>query len=765
MTRTRRAARARPPGVVALGASAGGLESLGRLLEGLPEGFPAPILVALHLDPHHRSQAVPLLQRRTRLRVEAARPGVHAEAGVVYVAPPDHHLELQAGKLRLTHAPRVNHARPSIDLLFASIAADAGPAAVVAVLSGAGSDGAAGVAAVKARGGVAVAEDAATAAFPAMPEAAGRTGLLDAVLPIGQIPAFLLRVLVRRVAVSERQWTRMLALLEERTGARFSHYRSTTLHRRLQHRLAATGCRTMAAYLRLLERDGAELDRLQAAFLIKVSSFLRDPSAWRALAREIAPLAARRPRVRAWSAGCATGDEAYSLALLLARALGVGRDARWKVFATDLDDGALRVARAARYSAEQVRGVPKADLARHFERAGDSWRVGRALRSRVVFGRHDLLRDPPLSGMDVLACRNVLIYFTPAQKQRTLRRLAAAVDPGGILFLGRSEAGPVPGFDRLGHTTLFRRGGLAGPVPTRKRGPAAGLEGPAAARDGPLGDSRLVVAVAVDAKGRVVAWNRAARDLFGKAAGQALGKTLGRAVGARTARQLQATLRERGTGHTLPVRCDGPGGQRWLDVECVAAEPPATALFLGTAAPLAEPRPQARPAARGRARHATAEARFQAQQDLNEELQSRNEELETVNEELQSLNDELSAMEEQMRSLAETSRRANDFLRHLLDTASKAFIACDADNRILFWNKAAVKRFRLSSAQAVGGKLFDLVPALDQAPLRAAARKVRQPGRNGHVTVARGGVEYMFDPLPSEPGSGRNYLLRVRSTP
>jgi two-component system CheB/CheR fusion protein len=646
--------------VVALGASAGGLESLGRLLEGLPKGFPAPVLVAMHLDPHHRSQAVPLLQQRTSLRVLVAQAGVPIAPGTVYVAPPDHHLELRGGKIRLTHAARVSYSRPSVDVLFASVAADYGPAAIVVVLSGTGSDGAAGLAAVKARGGLAIAEDASTAAFDGMPGAAERTGLLDAILPVGQIPAFLARAAAHRVIVTERQWLHMLKLLEARTGARFARYRSSTLHRRLQQRLATRGCRTMAAYLRILETDGAELDRLHSAFLIKVSSFTRDPASWKSLAREIPSLAAKRPDgLRAWSAGCATGEEAYTLAILLARSLGIGPALPWKVFATDLDDGALKIARLGRYTSDQLRGVSRADLARYFKKAGDQWRVGKLLRNRVVFGHHDLLHDPPLSAIDILACRNVLIYFTPEERERALRRLASAVTPGGILFVGHSEAlRPIPGLQRVGLTTFFRRKPVPGAMPKP--------------RD-PRGDDKP-------------------SDLGAHAS----------------------------------------------------------------------PKPKRRPE---RPAPAGGDSRFMAQQDLNEELQSRNEELETVNEELQSLNDELSTMEEQMRGLGEESRRANDFLRILLNTSSDVLIACDPDNRVTFWNKAAIKRFRLSPAQAVGGELFDLVPALATAGIKGAVRKVRGPGgATKQVALEQKGVEYLFDPLPAGAGKKRGYLLRVRLT-
>lgn len=622
---------------------------MGLLCAGLPADFPAPILVAMHLDPDHVSQVVPLLQRHTPLRVAVAETGLRAKAGTVYVAPPDHHLQIRGGTLRLSKTARVNFSRPNIDVLFASVAAEYGPGAVVGILSGTGHDGTAGMVEVTERGGVAFAEDPSTATFSGMPGAAARTGFLDAILPIDQVPAFLSRVLRRRIPVSEHQWTKLLAVLEEQTGTKFAQYRSSTLHRRLQQRMAVQGCASMTAYLRILDKDPSEVERLHESFLIKVSSFFRDPGSWRSLAKRIASYHPPPGMpVRAWSAGCATGEEAYSLAILLAHRFGVGAD--WKVFATDLDADALQVARTGRYRNADLEAVPAADRARYFQQEGLSWRVGRELRGHVVFGRHNLLRDPPLRGMDVLACRNVLVYVNRAEKRRALLRLTASVRPGGYLFLGNAEAPmPVPGMKRVGRTNYFQR--------------------------------------AVDVP----------------------------------------TMPDEGERAGDPINGDGHDGKR--------------------------PRKAAR-----RPRDPTSP---RTQEDLNDELQSRNEELETVNEELQSLNDEMTAMEDEMRDLIDKSQRTNDFLRTLLDTSPEAVVACDAKNRVVFWNKAAVKRFFLSPEQALGGDLLKLVPALGKKDFRAAAKKVREP-RGTRATVKEDGAEYRFQALPAEKGKGRGYVLRVR---
>jgi PAS domain-containing protein len=386
---------------------------------------------------------------------------------------------------------------------------------------------------------------------------------------------------------------------------------------------------------------------------------MRDPPSWEALAKEIAVLHAQRGKdLRAWSAACATGEEAYSLALAFARQLGLDPKDDWKVFATDLDDEALEFARAGRYEADQVSGLPEADLGKYFTREGKAWRVGKALRSRVVFGRNDLLSDPPLPSIDILACRNVLIYFGPEAKRLTLKRLSQAVDPGGILFLGSSEAmQEIAGFDRVGNTTFFRRKAISTPM---------------SATDG-----------------------------------------------------------------SNAVADKGPANRRLSRRPLRAHRPPSKAHF--------------------------------DRSDFDAELQSRNEELQTVNEELQSLNNENSAMEAEMRGLATKAQQANEFLLLLLNTSRDALIACDSADRVVFWNDAATKRFRLSSMQAIGGGLFDMVPAL--APVRSALRKAKPTASPSRVKLRRQGVEYLIDPLqaavdPLEAASDRRsggYLLRVRT--
>jgi len=441
----RLAGPARKGFVVAVGASAGGLKSLGRLLAGLPSNFAAPIVVVIHLDPSHHSQLAAILQRETRLHVQEAKSGQRLMAGSVYVARPDRHLEVRGNTIALTRAARVRFSRPSIDHLFTSIAESYGKRAVAVVLSGTGTDGSIGVVKVHTEGGLAIAEDRKTAEFGSMPENAVSTGCVDVELPVEAIPAVLIRALSQDpTAKMAPQWPLVLSLLRERFGTDFSGYRPATLQRRLQRRILATGQAGLPSYLKLARKDVDETRRLHSEFLIKVSEFFRDPKEWEQLSRKvILPMVRARPasgEFRIWSAGCATGEEAYSLAILFSEALGGNNPGRFRVFATDLDEPALAKARHGVYDARQLAGVSPRRLNQHFDREGDHWRVKKTLRSHVIFGKHDVLGDPPLASIDLLACRNVLIYFTPEQSQKALRRLLYSLKPGAFLFLGRSES-------------------------------------------------------------------------------------------------------------------------------------------------------------------------------------------------------------------------------------------------------------------------------------------------------------------------------------
>lgn len=796
--------------VIALGASAGGLEALGRLLAGLPADFAAPILAAIHLDPSHSSHLAPLLQRETRLRVQVARSGQPLIRGTVYVASPDLHLEVRGRRIALTRSPRVRFSRPSIDRLFSSVAKAYGQGAVAVVLSGTGTDGSRGIRDVHEAGGLVIAQEPKSARFRGMPESAVRSGFVDVELSATRIPAALIRAVNQSASPAlPAHWPAVISLLRRRVGADFGSYRPSMLKRRLQQRIVATGHSSLASYLGFARNNPAELRRLQSDFLIKVSGFFRDTKEWENLSSKvIRPLFRRLTgsgEVRVWSVGCATGEEAYSLAMLLSEASAGGRHGTFKVFATDLDESALVKARAGLYDATQLGAIRPGRRRRHFEPEGDHFRVRKELRKNVVFGKHNILQDPPLSAMDLIVCRNVLIYLTPERGRAALHRLLKALNPRGFLFLGKSEAVPatergvakVPGSLR----TFYRLPGqktMTAPSPTASPS-STGLafrEEPNGSPDSRkvevalrrvLAETTQVLLFGVDADGRVSVWNPASASFFGPSGRQALGRAAGEVVGA----GFWGALKNAADGAAVngkPVRWRHqefrtPNHEpRFLDMECIPSNEPGSGggfIFVGVDAT----EPHRAEALRGTVIEAHARASAEAsesraalqiahealqgtsqeQQTLNEELESRNEELQTVNEELQSLNEELSTLNQEVGIRIAESDRISGYLRTILDLANRIIIGCDLRRRITFWNAGAAKQFQLSETQALGRDVLALVPALDLPEVRA---KLVGRGGNKPVQIRRGplhpdGLEVEIRAVFYGGGRRQGTVLRV----
>jgi two-component system CheB/CheR fusion protein len=763
---------ANPGWVVAVGASAGGIPPLKQFLGGLPAGFPAPVLVVLHLDPARPSHIAALLARDCRLPVQDAVEGP-LRPGVVHVAQSDKHLVVESGRIRLSSSAKVRFSRPSIDLLFKSVAEAYGDHAIAILLSGSGSDGSDGAVGVKENEGTVLAQERATAQHPDMPAAAVRTGAVDAELPIDQIAPFVARVVAGDIPpIHHRGWDEVLALLKERSGTDFRAYKSTTLHRRLARRLLATNQPDLDGYLRVLREDDGELTRLHDAFLIKVSSFFRDPTAWEALreavAKPLAKQAATTGQVRAWSAGCATGEEAYSLAMLLLEALPRELHDAVKVFATDLDEQALEVARRGLYDEAQLRPLTEAQRKRYFDPEGALFRVKKDVRNRVIFGRHDLTKDPPIASLDLAACRNVLIYFGPEQKRALLGRLSYAVRPGGFLFMGRSESPleleegvfeTVAARERIYRKPLMQstsapRGPAAAPQRNHQELRAAVAEGAREVRTQEafhhlLLQSANVLLVLVDRERRVALWNRLAERFFGVKAEQAIGRPVFEVVeglsGDTLTEGMKRCLAEAGpvTLRAIPLRRAGDA-PRFLDLDFVALPARGDLLLLGTdvtARREAEARQQdltqqLRKALDDAARaNESLQAANEELETLNEELQSTTEEQQTLNEELQSSNEELSTLNDELRKRTEESERLSVYLQGILDASRDSLFVCDDAGHVTFWSKTAVKAFRLSAGQAVRMDLFAALPALDTLEVRGALQRALR-GEEATVEVS-----------------------------
>jgi two-component system, chemotaxis family, CheB/CheR fusion protein len=463
---------AAPPSLVVVGSSAGGIEALSTLVATLPTTFPAPVVLAQHLDPRYPSHLGEILARRTHLPVCTVIDAEQLRPGTIYVIPADRDVEITDHEVRL-RADSGKRPKPSVDRLLASAAHAYGERLIAVILTGTGSDGATGAHAVKAAGGMVVIENPATAAYPGMPESLAAT-TVDLMADLERIGPLLHNLLSGTYLPTqpdvEESLQALLTQVRERNGIDFSQYKQPTILRRLQRRMVAVGMPTLPDYLRYLARHSEEYSRLIASFLIHVTEFFRDPKLFAALREEILPelIADKRTatmgnELRIWSAGCATGEEAYSLAILVAEALGMQlTQFKIHIFATDLDEEAVAFARRGVYPAVALVNIPEELRSRYFTRLDGSYEVTSQLRSLVIFGQHDLGQRAPFPHIDLVLCRNVLIYFTPELQQRALHIFAFALRDGGYLALGKAEtvrpleAYFAPAHERL---KLYRRQG------------------------------------------------------------------------------------------------------------------------------------------------------------------------------------------------------------------------------------------------------------------------------------------------------------------
>ncbi len=448
--------------LVAIGASAGGLEALEAFFQNVP---PPPsglaYVVVQHLSPEHKSMMESLLARHTNLPVVTAEDGMPLREDRVHLIPPGALLRLESGHLRLTPKSSKGLSLP-IDVFFSSAATEMGPYVVGVVLSGTGSDGSRGAGAINEGGGLLLAQAPDEAKFDGMPRSVIGTGLVDAVLRVAAMPARIVAhvhseppPLLGAVGAKptpmpwadgpEQALDGILRLLAQLGGLNFDDYKPATVMRRLERRMVVRQVSGLEAYLALLQADRTEVATLRRELLIPVTRFFRDEAAFEALRTEvIEPLVAAHKGdapLRVWCAAASTGEEAYSIAMLFLQAFE--RLKRWpqlKVFATDVEQLNIEAASVGHYPDSVVAEVPHELLERYFERRNDGFAVKTALRQCVVFARHNLLSDPPFTRLDLVVCRNVLIYFKVPAQNRVLRRLQYALRPDGCLFLGPSES-------------------------------------------------------------------------------------------------------------------------------------------------------------------------------------------------------------------------------------------------------------------------------------------------------------------------------------
>jgi len=453
--------------VVGLGASAGGLVALKAFLEHMPKKTGLAFVVILHLSPKHESVADKVLQGSTRMPVIQVTEPTPLEPDHVYVISPNQDLTMSDGHLRVTEAARLRGHHVAIDLFFRTLADTHQDKAVGIVLSGTGADGAVGIARIKEQGGVTFVQSPDDAEYDDMPRSAIAAAQIDFVLPVAEIPdkliewwnnaraiqlpeppdanAPILRTPPDESEASEHALREILEILAVRSGHDFRYYKRATVLRRIERRMQVNVQQNLPAYRDFLKERPEEARALLDDMLIGVTNFFRDRESFDALEREVMPEIMHGGRrdepVRVWVPGCATGEEAYSIAMLLAdQAHTLATPPAFQVFASDIDEGAIAFGRAGVYPESIVTDVPPTRLRQFFGKEQRRYRINKAIRDRVLFAMHNVLRDPPFSRIDLISCRNLLIYLDREVQQRLLDMFHFALRPGGYLFLGSSES-------------------------------------------------------------------------------------------------------------------------------------------------------------------------------------------------------------------------------------------------------------------------------------------------------------------------------------
>ncbi|WP_437308034.1 chemotaxis protein CheB [Sorangium sp. So ce388] len=448
--RTRAARPAVAPYVVGIGASAGGLEALEHFFDNIPKESGMAFVVVQHLSPDFRSLMDEILGRRTELPIHLVENGMLVEPDHVYLIPPKKEMIISGGRLLLSERDRDQELTLPIDVFFRSLAQDCGPRAIAVVLSGGGSDGSRGIRAVHEAGGLVIVQDVDSAQFDGMPKTARDAGVADCVLPPQDMPRVLLEHVRAEGRRPEREadgvdqaMTAVYRMLEEQFGIDFTHYKPSTVTRRIERRIQLAHTDDIDQYVKRLKSESRELDVLYRDLLIGVTRFFRNEEAFGVLEQEVLPELLREgPRdapFRVWVAGCATGEEVYSLAILLHELTSRTGHRPFKIFATDVHHGSLELATRGLYEEEAVVNVSPERLERHFIRRGRSYQVVPDLRQAVVFAHHNVIKDAPFTRVDFISCRNMLIYLQPAAQQKVLSLFHFALNRGGVVLLGPSE--------------------------------------------------------------------------------------------------------------------------------------------------------------------------------------------------------------------------------------------------------------------------------------------------------------------------------------
>ncbi|MCX5948968.1 MAG: PAS domain S-box protein [Cyanobacteria bacterium] len=818
-----------PDHVVAIGASAGGLEAVQHLAHQLVLPSHFAYVVAQHLAPEHPSQMVALIARVTSLKVVTGVDGAALEAGVIMIAPPNRDITLVDGHLRVSDPPTRFGPSPCIDLLFESLAEQWGEKAIAVVLSGTGSDGARGLRAVWAAGGLTIAQSPKEAKFDGMPTAAISLGGADLVLEAAVIGDRLME-LIR----AGGPWVggplpepelilqnTLLARLKQVSGIDFAKYKDSTLRRQVQRRMAICGISGLNDYIPLLSAEGGEARALVQNLLVSVTAFFRDPKAFEALRellhRQLADMAPSI-RLRVWVAGCASGEEVYSMAMVISEVLGHPTELAYqlKIFATDLDEQSLAIARRGLYPLSAAASIPDDLRSRFLSEQKDEIEVCKAIRNCIVFARHNLCEDPPFPNLDLISCRNTLIYFTPEVQERLLDLFAFALRPGGLLFLGSSEtmASRTPGFavanaaQRLYRRTreTSRRPPTALP-PSLAGSLASGMVDRLTPQRTSIPEQHVVLLEALVRQlcppALLLDQNHELVEVIGDVSPycQLPEGRLTASAAAFLRPELQAEARvlfllvraERSGARSRPLQLEGvatpirlvasplPVGDRTLTLLCF--QPVAEASGTGPAAGEGGGRDAAfgqeierleqellsnqdslqRSLSELEQSNEELEASAEELQASTEELQASNEELEASNEELQATNEELATTNQQLRSRSDQMEQLNNDLENIQASLSQGMVILDRNLRITRFSPLAVRVFGLVASD-VGQPLIGVPTTVPLPELRATLLAVLESGHRRSLEASSEEVSYLVQFMPYQEHDGKRLGVIISLT-
>ncbi|OAH97469.1 chemotaxis protein CheB [Methylomonas methanica] len=776
------------PPIIAIGASAGGLEAFEQFFTQVPANCSVAFVVIQHLDPNHQGMLPELLQRVTPLTVTQAGDRMKIAPNWVYVIPPNKDLSILHGKLHLLEPLAPKGLRLPIDSFFRALADDQHERATGVILSGMGSDGTLGLRAIKENAGLAVVQTPESAQFDSMPRSAINAGVADIVATPpelwGKILAYLqhsprgLHAVPDIVLELKNQSAldQIVILLRERTGNDFLLYKKNTIYRRIERRMGLHQIESIAKYVRYLRENQQELDLLFKELLIGVTNFFRDPAVWEALKTDAIPeLLAQYPAgkaLRAWVAACSTGEEAYSLAIIFKEALAASQAPqpfKLQIFATDLDQDAIDKARQGLYPATIADDISAERLSRFFSKEGGGYRINKEIREMVIFAPHNVIMDPPFTKLDLLCCRNLLIYLSQELQKKLILLFHYALANQGILLLGNAET-----TGNTGHlfavidnkSRLYRRIGAPFPLdvdfPTKffpiapmtndtdKTSSIANLQ--------TLADQLLLqhfspAAVLVNAGGDILYISGRTGKYLEPAAGKANWNIHAMAREGLRHELINALKKARSqveAVHVAGLSVGTNGGSQIVNLTVQAITKPEAlngmliVVFTDVAAAGAGSAIRKSPSATQKALQSELQ---QAREDLQslreemqtsqEELKSANEELQSTNEELQSTNEELTTSKEEMQSLNEElqtvnaelqvkvddlSRASND-MNNLLNSMEIATIFLDNTLNIRRFTSHISHLFKVIAAD-VGRPLSDIVTDLDYPALQQDAQEV-----------------------------------------